>query len=327
MQTAQKVITAYRRKRIIVCLLVALVTLGATLAIRFISQRGENEGYIRMAASQRVAALDNILRPLSAQRPTLLPLVGHPCPDIHLSLRKIAASLQTVRSVALVTSGIVYCSSIFGPRQADLHRLQPALPAPRPLLLFSNDSSLLKGSPVLIQWYPASERGVDGVMLIVNIELLGTLILNEKSSLISDVSLQVGDRYFSSSHGLLEKAHTPPGTVIYRQRSTAFPFIVNINGPGASAIALEELPGELPLALIFSLLMTGIAWLATAGRMSFSREISLGISAREFALWCQPLQDARSGRCCGVEILLRWNNPAAVRFRRRCLFPSPKGTI
>ena len=116
MQTAQKVITAYRRKRIIVCLLVALVTLGATLAIRFISQRSENEGYIRMAASQRVAALDNILRPLSAQRPTLLPLVGHPCPDIHLSLRKIAASLQTVRSVALVTSGIVYCSSIFGPR-------------------------------------------------------------------------------------------------------------------------------------------------------------------------------------------------------------------
>ncbi len=41
--------------------------------------------------------------------------------------------------------------------------------------------------------------------------------------------------------------------MIYRQRSTEFPFTVNINGPGASAIALEELPGELPLALIFSL--------------------------------------------------------------------------
>ncbi|HDH0203372.1 TPA: EAL domain-containing protein [Klebsiella pneumoniae] len=291
MQTAQKVITAYRHKRIIVCLLVALATLGATLAIRFISQRSVNEDYIRAAASQRVAALNDILRPLSAQRATLLPLVGKPCPDIHLTLRKMAASLQTIRSVALVTSGIVYCSSIFGPRQADLHRLQPALPAPRPLLLFSNDSSLLKGSPVLIQWYPAAENGLDGVMLVVNIELLGTLILNEKSALISDVSLQVGDRYFSSRHGLLEKAHVPQGTVIYRQRSTEFPFTVNINGPGASAIALEELPGELPLALIFSLLMTGIAWLATAGRMSFSREISLGISAREFALWCQPLQD------------------------------------
>ncbi len=78
MQTAQKVITAYRRKRIIVCLLVALLTLGTTLAIRFISQRSVNEEYIRTAASQRVTALDNILRPLSAQRTTLLPLVGHP---------------------------------------------------------------------------------------------------------------------------------------------------------------------------------------------------------------------------------------------------------
>ncbi len=133
---------------------------GATLAIRFISQRSVNEDYIRTAASQRVAALNDILRPLSAQRATLLPLVGKPCPDIHLTLRKMAASLQTIRSVALVTSGIVYCSSIFGPRQADLHRLQPALPAPRPLLLFSNDSSLLKGSPVLIQWYPAAENGL-----------------------------------------------------------------------------------------------------------------------------------------------------------------------
>ncbi len=192
-----------------------------------------------------MAALNDILRPLSAQRATLLPLVGKPCPDIHLTLRKMAASLQTIRSVALVTSGIVYCSSIFGPRQADLHRLQPALPAPRPLLLFSNDSSLLKGSPVLIQWYPAAESGLDGVMLVVNIELLGTLILNEKSALISDVSLQVGDRYFSSRHGLLEKAHVvPQGTVIYRQRSTEFPFTVNINGPAPRRLRLRSCPAS-----------------------------------------------------------------------------------
>ena len=44
---------------------------GATLAIRFISQRSVNEDYIRTAASQRVAALNDILRPLSAQRATL----------------------------------------------------------------------------------------------------------------------------------------------------------------------------------------------------------------------------------------------------------------
>ncbi|MCS5933141.1 hypothetical protein LNQ03_31890 [Klebsiella pneumoniae subsp. pneumoniae] len=76
-----KVITAYRHKRIIVCLLVALAaTPGATLAIRFISQRSVNEDYIRTAASQRVAALNDILRPLSAQRATLLPPGGQTLP-------------------------------------------------------------------------------------------------------------------------------------------------------------------------------------------------------------------------------------------------------
>ncbi|MCP5699390.1 cyclic diguanylate phosphodiesterase, partial [Klebsiella pneumoniae] len=101
----------------------------------------------------------------------------------------------------------------------------------------------------------------------------------------------------------------PGEQIIYRQHSTEFPFTISVSGPGASAVAFNELPGELPLALIISLLMTGIAWLATAGRMSFSREINLGIAAHEFTLWCQPLQDLRTRQCCGVEILLRWNNP------------------
>ncbi|WP_256937891.1 CSS-motif domain-containing protein, partial [Enterobacter chuandaensis] len=40
-------------------------------------------------------------------------LVGQPCSRAHLSLRKQAAVLQTVRSVALVKDGVLYCSSIF----------------------------------------------------------------------------------------------------------------------------------------------------------------------------------------------------------------------
>ncbi|UMX81422.1 hypothetical protein MJ561_18550 [Klebsiella pneumoniae] len=87
--------------------------------------------------------------------------------------------MQTIRSGRLVTSGIVYRSSIFGPRQADLHRLQPALPAPLPpaaLLERQLLAQRLAGTDPMV-----SSRGErpDGVMLVVNIELLGTLILNE----------------------------------------------------------------------------------------------------------------------------------------------------
>lgn len=144
---------------------------------------------------------------------------------------------------------------------------------------------------------------------MINIELLGELIFNAKSALITGIGLSVGEKSFISGTGLVDHEALPGEQIIYRQHSTEFPFTISVSGPGASAVAFNELPGELPLALIISLLMTGIAWLATAGRMSFSREINLGIAAHEFTLWCQPLQDLRTRQCCGVEILLRWNNP------------------
>lgn len=309
MQTAQKVITTYRRKRILVCLLIALLTLTTTLVVRFISQRSLNQQRIQMSTNKMVAAMDNILRPLEAQRTSLLQLVNQPCQNVHLMLRKLAASLQTVRSIALVQSEQLYCSSIFGQRNIPLRQLQPALPADRALLTFSYDPALLKGTPLLIQWYPASLDGADGVLLAINIDLLGELIFNAKSPLITGIGLRVGDKSFISGAGLIKQEALPGQQIIYRQASTAFPFTINISGPGASAVALNELPSELPLALIISMLMTGIAWLTTAGRMSFSREINLGIAAHEFALWCQPLQDLHTRQCCGVEILLRWNNP------------------
>lgn len=102
MQNAQKVISTYRRKRIVICLIVALLTLTTTLAIRFISQRSLNQQRVQMTTNKMVVAMDKILRPLSEQHLSLLQLVGKPCEDVRLPLRKLAASLQTVRSIVLV---------------------------------------------------------------------------------------------------------------------------------------------------------------------------------------------------------------------------------
>lgn len=82
-----------------------------------------------------------------------------------------------------------------------------------------------------------------------------------------------------------------------------------MTGPGAGELALRHLPTQLPLAVMLSLLVGYLAWLATASRMSFSWEINLALAAREFELFCQPLLNARTQQCVGVEILLRWNNP------------------
>lgn len=61
MQTAQTIIKHYRRKRVIVCVTIALLTLILTLGVRFISQRNVNQQRILAFTSHTVRALDNVL--------------------------------------------------------------------------------------------------------------------------------------------------------------------------------------------------------------------------------------------------------------------------
>lgn len=309
MQTAQRIITHYRRKRLAVCLVVAVLTLITTLGIRFISQRNLNQHLTVAFVTHAVEALDKILLPLQASRETLLPLVGRPCLSTHLLLRRHAATLQTVRTIGLVKDGILYCSSIFGQRDVPVRQLQPALPFPEPLLVLSTDRSLLHGSPILIQWYPLPGNSQNGVMEGVNIDLIARMILEPQAPLINEVTLSVGNKHLRYGSNVSDTLSHNAGDKIYRQPSGNFPFTITVSGPGPTALALKDLPGQLPLALLLSLLLGYIAWLATANRMSFTWEINLGLAAREFELFCQPLMNARNQECVGVEILLRWNNP------------------
>lgn len=177
MQKAQRIIKTYRRNRMIVCTICALFTLVATLSVRFISQRNLNQQRVILFANHAVEELDNILQPLQAGREMLLPLIGLPCSVTHLPLRKQAAKLQTVRSIGLVQNGTLYCSSIFGYRNVPVHDIQADLPAPQALLRLTTDRVLIKGSPVLIQWYPSQSHTGDGVLEMINIDLLTTMLL------------------------------------------------------------------------------------------------------------------------------------------------------
>ena len=96
---AQRIIKTYRRNRMIVCTICALVTLASTLSVRFISQRNLNQQRVVQFANHAVEELDKVLLPLQAGSEVLLPLIGLPCSVAHLPLRKQAAKLQTVRSI------------------------------------------------------------------------------------------------------------------------------------------------------------------------------------------------------------------------------------
>lgn len=309
MQTAQLVIKSYRRKRAIVCVLFALATLFGTLTLRFISERNLNQQHLLAFTSHAVHTLERLILPLDAIRKPLASLVGMPCNDIHLELRKQAASVQTVRAIALVNRGIVYCSSVLGARNEPVGQIQPSLPAKQPQLVLSIDRSVLIGQPMLLMWYPTSADGQSGMLDIVNIGLLSTLMLEPQEPLITGVSLSVNNRHLVLGKGIMDYLPPLQNEIRYEYNSTRFPLAVSVNSPGASVLALKALPSQLPLAIMLSLMAGIIVWFLTAGRMSFAREINLGMESHEFELFCQPLIDAKNQRCDGVEILLRWHNP------------------
>ncbi len=309
MQTAQRIIKGYRRRRFIVCAAMAVLVLFLTLSLRYVAERNMNEHRMLAFNSRAITTLENVLAPLQDISADVLQLVGMSCDTAQLRLREYVARMQTLRAIALVKDGVLYCSSIFGPRNIPLSLLQPRLPAPTPLLLLSIDRSLLKGSPILISWHPAQNASHDGIMEVVNIEMLIELMLEPERPWVSRAVLNVAGTHLEYGKGLLARVSADSGEVLHEMASEKFPFSITTVGPSASDLALKNLPTQLPLALILSMLIGYITWLATANRMSFSWEINLGLASREFEVFCQPQLNSRSLECVGVELLLRWNNP------------------
>lgn len=105
-----------------------------------------------------------------------------------------------------------------------IKQLQPELPSREPQLLLSTDHSLIKGSPILTQWYPSSANGEDGVLEIVNIELLSGMLLEPQPPQITHASLTIGKRHLLYGQGVVDKLPESDGEQRYQLSSQHFPL-------------------------------------------------------------------------------------------------------
>ena len=128
MHTAQRIIRNYRRKRLSVCISLAVAALFLTLSVRFISERNLYERQITDFSQRAILSIEALLAPLEKVGEDLAPLVGHTCTEAHLPLREQAARLQIVRAIALVDNGVLYCSAFLAPVTSCLIRFSLACP-------------------------------------------------------------------------------------------------------------------------------------------------------------------------------------------------------
>ncbi|MEJ4044461.1 EAL domain-containing protein [Erwinia sp. SLM-02] len=308
MQMSQEVLGQFRRKRLLIAAVVAALVLILTLTFRYVEEKNRIEQQSHGFANNAIQRFDRMFSPLDVAADNALTWVGTNCELIRFKLIEKLAVLQTVRSILLVDNDRIYCSSIFGPADLPFSSNYPELMAKNQRMQLAVDEHLLKGSPVLLLWTPRGEDQRAGVLQVINIELMTSYLLEPTLPWVERAILNVGNQSLEYGNPLIEPATPAEDQVSIVESSLRYPYSITLFGPSPSRLALMTVPSQLPLALLLSLLMGYIVWLATANRMSLSWQISYGITAREFMVYCQPLINAHSGQCDGIELLLRWHN-------------------
>ncbi|MEM6159082.1 EAL domain-containing protein [Erwinia sp. P6884] len=308
MPMSQEVFGQFRRKRFFIAAVVAALVLILTLSFRFMEEKGRIEQQSRTFADKAIQRFDRLFSPLDVAANNTLGLVGLSCDQVRFPLIEKVAALQTVRAIVLVDQDNMYCSSIFGTTGMTFSQSYPELAVNNQRMMLSTDDHLLKGSPVLLLWTPHDTNNRSGILQVINIEMMSNYLLEPTLPWVERAIFDVGGKSLEYGNPLIEPAWPSEDEVAYKDVSLRYPFSITLFGPAPGRLALMTVPSQLPLALLLSLLMGYIVWLATANRMSLSWQISYGITAREFMVYCQPLINARTGDCDGIELLLRWHN-------------------
>lgn len=309
MQISQQIIGQLRRKRLFIASIVAALVLILTLTFRFFEEKKHIEQQSHQFASNAIQRFDRLFSPLDVAANNTLGLIGLKCNDIRFLLHEKISTMQTVRAILLVDNDRIYCSSVFGDRAILFSETYPELAVYNQRMALSVDQFLIKGSPVLLLWTASTLDNRSGILQVINIELMSRYLLEPTLPWVERAIFNVGGKSLEYGNPLIENTGPAEDEVSYQQASLRYPFTITLYGPAPAHLALLTLPSQLPLALLLSLLTGYIVWLATANRMSFSWQISYGLSAREFMVYCQPLIDSRTGDCDGIELLLRWHNP------------------
>jgi len=309
MQVSQQIIGQFRRKRLLIASIVAVLVLILTLTFRFFEEKNRIERQSHHFASNAIQRFDRLFSPLDIAANNTVGLVGLKCNDVRFLLNEKISALQTVRAILLVNNDTIYCSSVYGERSITFSETYPELAVNNQRMTLSVDDYLLKGSPTLLLWTATSLDNRSGILQVVNIELMSNYLLEPTLPWVERAVFNVGGKSLEYGNPLIENVAPAEDEVSYQQASLRYPFTITLFGPAPNRLALLALPSQLPLALLLSLLTGYIVWLATANRMSLSWQISYGLSAREFMVYCQPLIDSRTGGCDGIELLLRWHNP------------------
>ncbi|MER3382792.1 EAL domain-containing protein [Pectobacterium aroidearum] len=234
---------------------------------------------------------------------------GQPCDIIGDELQRLGSVFSYFRAIGVIHNTNVYCSSTFGSTLTPISRvIQQPLPetySERWSLSIAGSDNVKERPALIFVQMPLTG---DGAYAMVDAQYLIDLMIAISKIRGYQLTLKMDNGHPIQTGPAITPRIGLFSTSALEIRSSRFPITLNITAPASQEIAnwKQAFFTFLPLAIILSLLFTTAIWYWQKRKLLFRDEIRKGIANGEFSVYYQPIYDAESQTCTGVETLLRW---------------------
>lgn len=242
-------------------------------------------------------------------------LAGRPCAEVLPELQRWGALNPYFRSLILVNKDRVYCSSALGPVDAsidDFSRWAVDI-APQRWQLTVAGTPLAPERPAILLGKP----GADGYSGVVAVDGRYVQDLLNAVATMDDLKLELivgkGAPIRSDSWDA-DGAGGTRGVLLHQEaytRAGGTDLTINVLAPPEilARAWTQSMVTYLPVALLIGGGLALGAYRLQANRQSFKEQLRRAMLANEFRVHYQPVYGQATGRCEGVEALMRWERP------------------
>ncbi|WP_313623518.1 EAL domain-containing protein [Achromobacter sp.] len=278
-------------------------------------QREEAESAARIVRVQT----EHILAQASQMVDRVAPLTAMSCDEALPDLQRWGSLNPYFRSLFLVRGDVIYCSSAVGNTHYLISEFRrwPQDISPDRWLSTVAGSPLAPERPAILLGRPGVP-GHSGVVVVDGRHVQD--LLNAVASLRDyRIEMQVGEDgapIRSESKGPAAAA----GQLVYNQTTVhggKAPLTVRVMAPPEAVVQAWQqlLLTYLPAAALLGLGLAVGAYRLQASRRSIKEQLRRAMLADEFRVHYQPVYGHATGRCSGVEALMRWERPGVGSVR------------
>ncbi|WP_408596451.1 EAL domain-containing protein [Pseudomonas sp. PLMAX] len=303
-----------RRMRVAVTLLSGLLPILLGFAILHMQAERVLGHSTEHTAEEALRQFELMLDNTAQAARELLPLAGQSCIDVNLALREQVTKRPFVRSTNLLWDDTIYCSSLFG----DYHEKIASGDFADGQLLLMKGNPVTPDTALLVYRISDGKRGALSTLDGYHLSNLLRLIGRQKLLL-----LQVGPNWLSADGSFHVGA--PPEFPVAENSLTSsrYPFSVKAGFPAGEVwrYMSSEYPPLFSLLLFFGVISGFIGHVIQKRSSSPTLEMQRALDAGEFVPYFQPVVQAHSKKCRGVEVLMRWDHPKEGLVRADLFIP------